>query len=103
MSTINTWDYVRIVSDKKLKGSGLTRGMTLLVAGTQLVPASKKDPHLYRLILKTMVVDGLTVLTPKEDNSNAIYLVDPRSVDKIVGEEEATLKTALEMQMSGSA
>jgi hypothetical protein len=97
---IDVWDYVRVVSDKKLKGSGLTRGMTLMVVGTQLVPASKKDPYIKRTIFNTIkVVDGEHQI-PSEKNGYMAYLIDPKSVDKVGSEEAKELNILLNKQYS---
>lgn len=85
---IKSMDYATVVSDKKLKDSGLVRGDMVLVMGTKQVPATKKDPYLFRtLVTVVKVLYGLPQI-PRNDNDYVAYLVDPRSLEKI-SEEEA--------------
>ena len=80
---IKVMDFCRVVSDKKLKGSGLVRGDIVVVAGVDNVPASRQDPYLLRTVVRVLrVVDG-EIQYPKEGNENKIYLIDPRSVEII--------------------
>lgn len=84
MVKIKSMDYVFIVSDKKLKGSGLVRGDLMLVTGTRQVPASAKDPYLSReLLLAVRVEKGGTHQIPKETNEYKVYMIDPRNVEKL--------------------
>ena len=89
---IGTWDYCYIVSDKKMKGSGLSRGDIVLVTGTKSVPATKKDPYSLRTyVIVVKVEDGLPCI-PKDDNEHRAWVVDPRNLEKV----EDEVKTGLD-------
>lgn len=90
---IKSMDYCRVVSDKKLKGSGLVRGDVVLVVGTGQVPASAKDPYLLRtLCVVARVVDDL----PQLGDGSEKLMVDPRSLEKVSEKEGKRLNKALE-------
>lgn len=94
-------DYGRVVSAKKIKGSGLSMGETVMVLGTKTVPASSKDPYITRtLVTVVKLVDDLPAI-PKQDNDYSAYLIDPRSLEKVVGDEETFLKSALKTHYGG--
>lgn len=91
-------DYATIVSDKKLKGSGLERGQEVLVTGVKPVPASKKDPYLQRILAHVIkIVDGEHQI-PSEKNDYLAYLLDPRSLEKVSDERKSELEEALRKQ-----
>lgn len=99
---INTGDYVFIVNDKKLKGSGLSRGDEAYVTGVKVAPVSAKDPYLQRIYIHVITVDrGGVHNVPKEDNDNKLYLIDPRNVEKVPEERAAFLRDALAQQYGG--
>jgi hypothetical protein len=83
MTKIQPMNYVFIVNDKKLKGSGLNRGDIMMVTGIKPVPASSKDPYLNRDILVVVKVDSNTGehLIPTEGKDHKAYLIDPRNVE----------------------
>ena len=86
---INSGDYVYIVNDKKLKGSGLDRGDVVYVTGTKVAPVSAKDPYLQRVYIHCIFVKhNGEHLVPKEDNDHVLYLIDPRNVEPL--DEEGT-------------
>ena len=94
---IKAMDYTRVVSDKKLKGSGLVRGDVLLVVGTKQVPAKRADPYLHRtLFWVARVVDGL----PLVSNEDSKFLVDPRSLEKVSDDEQKNYEQLLERKYS---
>lgn len=94
--------YVQVVSDKKLKGSGLERGDILLVTGTKLVPASRQDPYLMREILVTVYVEpNGNHHIPNSKSDYQAYLIDPRSVTKLNAELSAELNEHLVKQYGG--
>ncbi len=84
---VKNFDFCRVVSAKKLKGSGLGMGDVVMVLGTRQVPASAKDPYLYRTLVTVAKVEEGLIQIPKEDNEYKAYLVDPRSLEVIDGEE----------------
>lgn len=90
-SLIRTWDICWVISDKKLKDSGLKKGDTVLVSGTKVVPATKKDPYLQRVLCFVVKIVNDKVQIPTEKNDYMAYLVDPRNLEKV---DEKTLKWA---------
>ena len=95
-------DYVFIASEKKLRGSGLSRGDVLLVTGTRSVPASRRDPYLTReLIVCVRVNEDGEHYIPKQENEYKAYLIDPRNVDKVPDEAQAFLSGKLKEQYGG--
>ena len=95
---IGSMDFCRVVSDKKLKGSGLFMGDIVLVTGTTLVPAGKRDPYLQRTLTTVIILDGKTLLMPKDDNDEKAYLVDPRSLEKVSKEDAEIFMSYLHEQ-----
>lgn len=91
IDTINTMDFCWVLSDKKMKGSGLVRGDLVLVSGLKVVPASTKDPYLQRVLCVVILVKDDKLHLPSEDNDYKAYLVDPRNLGKV---DEDTLKWA---------
>lgn len=94
-------DFCRIVSDKKVKGSGLRMGDLVLVTGTALVPASKKDPYLQRTLTTVIRVKGDQLLMPKQDNDEMAYLLDPRSLEKVNDKDQKTFTNNIKKQFGG--
>lgn len=88
-------DYCLVVSDKKLKGSGLKRGDLVYVGAVKPAPASKKDPYLQRIFAVVFLSDVGIVRIPKENNDYKAYLVDPRSLEKLPEEEQEVLQDHL--------
>ena len=98
---LSPMDYGRVISAKKIKGSGLFMGEVVMVLGTKQVPASSKDPYITRtLVTVVKLVDDLPAI-PKQDNDYRAYLIDPRSLEKVVGDAEASLKAALKTHYGG--
>jgi hypothetical protein len=88
MKTLNTMDFARVINDKKLKGTGLSRGDTVMVMGTKPVLAKKGDPYLFRtLMVVAKYLEGI-VQVPGEGNDHKGYLVDPRSLEKVSDNEQ---------------
>lgn len=96
---INSMDYCTIVSDKRMKDSGLFRGDTVLVTGVKAAPISKNDLYLQRIFVHVVKVekDG-THLLPLETNDYKVYLVDPRNLQKVDEETTERLQDALKRQ-----
>lgn len=98
---LSPMDYGRVVSGKKLKGSGLVNGDLVMVMGAKQVPASSKDPYVTRTLFTVVkMVDNLPAI-PKQENDYVAYLIDPRSLEKVVGDEEAALKATLKTHYEG--
>lgn len=97
MNPLKTMDYCRVVSDKKLKDSGLIRGDRVLITSIKPVPAKKSDPYLQRLIVVVLKVEDDKVLVPKDGNEYKAYLVDPRNLEKVSDEERAKLEESLKL------
>jgi hypothetical protein len=95
---IENMDYARVVSAKKMKGSGLERGDVVLVTGLKPSPVVRSDPYLQRIyVLVVKVVEGEHQL-PNEDNDYKVYLVDPRNLEKVNEEEKDELTSQLHKQ-----
>lgn len=96
---IKSLDYAYIINDKDLKHVGLNRGQLVLVTGLKPAPIKKDDPYLQRIFAHIIPVDkdGLHHI-PKEDNDNMIYLVDPRSLEKVNEKTQEELEEALRHQ-----
>ena len=97
-SLIQTMDYCWVVSDKKLKDSGLTKGDMVLVTGTKVVPASRKDLYLQRVLVVVVLVKDDKVLLPNEENEHKAYLVDPRNLEKVDEEVSKCVEENLKKQ-----
>lgn len=99
---IGSMDFCRVVSAKKLKGSGLSMGDVVMVLGTKYVPASAKDPYLSRMLVTvTRLVDDLPII-PKKGDDEYVWIVDPRSLEKVNEEEmEYYTKTLEERYTNG--
>jgi len=98
---ITTMDFVLVVNDKKLVGSGLTRGQELLVVSVVQVPEKKNDPYLFREYVRCVrVVKGVAEM-PTEENGQAIYLIDPRVLAPVSDERNAELLLILEKSFEG--
>ena len=99
---IENMSYAFVVSDKKLKGSGLSRGDIVMVTGTKMVPASRQDPYLMREIVIAVYVepDG-THHIPNSKNEYKAYLIDPRSLAAADEQLSSLMKEALNKQYGG--
>ena len=95
---IKSMDFARVVSDKKLKGSGLVRGDMVMVVGTKQVPAKRSDPYLMRTVMFVAKMENDLPLVSAEDTK---FLVDPRSLEKVSDEEASRLNTILEDKYQG--
>ena len=95
---INSMDFCYVINDKKLKGSGLVRGDIVMVAGTLVVPASAKDPYLHRVLVRVILIKENKLLSDITNEEHKLYIVDPRNLEKIVGDKEEWLKTSLRTQ-----
>lgn len=80
---IKTFDFALVVSDKKLKGSGLSRGDEVLVMSSKDIATKSGDPWLKRTMLIVALVKEDKVLIPKDGNDHKAYVVDPRNLQKV--------------------
>lgn len=80
---IKAMDFCYISSDKKLKGSGLSKGEVVMVTGLKTVPVKKNDPYVQRILTVVVRVKDDKLQLPGENNDYKAYLVDPRSLTKI--------------------
>lgn len=98
MSAIEAYDYCTVVSDKKLRKFGLSRGDEVMIVGTKPTVVSADDPYTKRDYMVVVIVkDGLVQL-PKEGNEYRSYLLDPKSLEKVNDERRRELHEALEKQ-----
>lgn len=98
MKMIGTNDFCIVVSDKKLKNSGLKRGDVVMVAGVKPAPIKKSDPYLQRIFVVGLRFDGDNLQVPKEDNDFLAYLIDPRNLEKLPDEEQLILVEKINKQ-----
>ena len=97
---IESMDYCTIISDKKMKGSGLVQGDIVLITSHKDVAVSGKDPYLTRrYVLALRVVDGVHQI-PKDGNDYMSYLIDPRNIERVSEDKREELENALELQYS---
>ena len=98
MEIIKSMDYCRVITAKKMKGSGLEQGDVVLVTGTKVVPAKKTDPYLQRIyVFVIRVLEGDHQI-PSEKNGYKAWLVDPRNLEKLPLEETEQFKDSFEKQ-----
>lgn len=83
-------DFVTVVSDKKMKGSGLSNGDILMIAALKVVPASKKDLYLQRIYAVGMKMVDRLLQVPSDANEFQAYLIDPRNVQRLSDEDQQT-------------
>lgn len=95
---IKPMDFCRVVSSKKLKGSGLSMGDIVMVAGTSQVPATHKDPYLMRTLMTVLVVEGGLPIIPSEENGKVALMVDPRSLEKVSDSVQQEYENAVKAQ-----
>ena len=92
---IGNMDYATVVSDKKMKGSGLYRGDMVMVTGIKQAPEKRSDPYLTRTYVMVIKVVGDEHQLPNEKNDYQIYLVDPRNLEKVSEDEANRLRNTL--------
>jgi len=93
-------DFCYVIEDKKMKGSGLSRGDIVLVTGTRVVPAGYKDPYLQRVLVVAVKLDKKAELLqmPTETNDNKAYLIDPRNLSRVNEEDQKCFEAMIEKQ-----
>lgn len=84
-------EFGLIVSDKKLKGSGLRRGDVVYVAALKPAPMSRKDPYVQRIFALVLKAVNGVPLVPKDDNDYRAYMIDPNNLEILPDEEQLVL------------
>lgn len=79
---IEPMQFVTIISSKKMKNSGLSKGQDVFVIGSKMLPEKKSDPYLmrYYVIVAALNKEGLPII-PEENDNNFVWLVDPRNLE----------------------
>lgn len=95
---IKAMDYCIVVSDKKMRGSGLERGDILLISGLKVAPAKKSDPYLQRVYAVAIKINEGLLLVPKDNNEHKAYIVDPRNLAKLPAKEVELLEALMKEQ-----
>lgn len=98
---IRPMDYCLVVNNRKMQGSGLVRGDTVLITGTRVVPATNKDPYLQRVYVVAIKIKDGKLLVPKDDNEYEAYMIDPRNLSKVSEEVQKSLTLQMENQYGG--
>ena len=99
VESIQANDWVSLTSRKKMKDSGLSVGQVMMVVSTQPLPAKKSDPYLQRVYvvcMKHTEENGLEIPNSvKDEEGNEIetngfkaYLIDPRNLTLLDGEDQ---------------
>lgn len=100
---ITTMRFATVVSDKKLKGSGLSRGDEVWIMSTKDVAFTKKDPYLKRTLMIVAKVEQNVPLIPSDKNEYEAIVVDPRSLQLVSDEREAQLMEAVNAKYGRSS
>ena len=99
--TLQPWTFARVVSDKKLKGSGLSRGDEVFIMATKDVSFKKGDPYLLRRLMVVARIEGDKVLIPDHTTDHKAIIVDPRTLETITGDRNDELLRLLKEQYEG--
>jgi hypothetical protein len=91
MDLIMNGDFVTISTNKFFKEFGVKKGRVAYVAGHRALPMNERDPYTQRVkfIVALCSEDGHI------DTSGRHYLMDPRSLTKIVDPEALELLRAI--------
>jgi hypothetical protein len=101
---LNSFDFAKVVSDKKLKGSGIQRGEVVFISSLKQLPEKKSDPYLTRTyVLVFKLGEDDVPLVPKEENDYQAIMVDPRNLEKVSDEEQAYYMKLIEERYSGES
>lgn len=93
---IKNFDFAYVVSEKRLKESGLGLGDEVMVMSMKDVATLKTDPYLKRTyFIVAKVVDDVPQI-PTDRNEYKGYLLDPRSLEKVEEERGKHLRHKLE-------
>lgn len=104
MQPVKPMDVCRVISDKKLKGSGLERGDVLLIISETWSQATRSDPYLQRKWVKAALFkDGEVQIPNPEKNEYVAYLLDPRSLEQVSEEEKAEFDELINIQYGRSS
>ena len=88
---IKVMKFATIVSDKKLKGSGLKKGDEVMVVSMKDVAFKASDPYLKRTLAIVCKVEDNDVLIPNNENEHSAIVVDPRSLSLVTEGREKEL------------
>lgn len=99
----STTEFVRVVSDKKLREFGLSRGDILMVLAFKTAPVTKSDPYLFRkyAVVARFVENELQL--PSEGTDYKTYVVDPRNLERVTTEEQVLFEGMLGVQYGDPA
>ena len=102
MKTVKELDHCTVVSDKKLKGSGLGKGDIVMVIGTTSVQDKASDPYLKRTYVSVIKVENGVHLMPTADpdDPRKAILMDPRKLEVVSDEAHEMLNSLLTEQFS---
>lgn len=98
---LKTMEFAMVVSDKKLKEAGLTKGDEVMVMSSKDVAFKKNDPYLKRTLFIVAKIEGNDVLIPASDNDYQAVVVDPRSLQLVSPERRKELFDALNKKYNG--
>lgn len=98
---LKPWHFARVVSDKKLKGSGLSRGDEVFIMSTKDVAFKRNDPYLLRRLMIVATIVGGKVIIPSDKNEAMAVVVDPRSLEYVGKERNEELLRLLKEQYEG--
>lgn len=99
---IKTMDFGRVVSNRKLKGSGLVAGDLVMVYSLSAVQAKKADPYLQRIYVTVLKVNDDGSLPGTIGQERQGILMDPRSLEKVDEETQKQLYTTFTHQVQQS-
>ena len=85
---IKAEDFCEIVSDN-LEKDGIKRGQRVMIVGSRALPISEEDPYTQRVkFFANILIDAKTM-----EFDPRLFLLDPRSVQKLKKKEYDKLKT----------
>jgi len=91
----------RVVSDKRLKGSGLSKGDEVMIIATKDVAFKKDDPYLKRTLMVVCRIVDDEVLIPKDGTEDKAIVVDPRSLELVSKERQDDLINRFNSKYNG--
>lgn len=94
---LSTMDFALVVSDKKLREHGFSKGDEVLVIAFKPVATNPNDPYTLTNFALVAKVEGDKVLLPAEDNDNMVYTVDPRNLVAVSEDRNAELVEAIRL------
>lgn len=101
---VKVGDFCTVVSNKRLKDSGLKTGDEVYVITQRALPVKRSDPYLQRVYsVVVKVSEEGSIMLPNsegEDNGNRSIIVDPRNLEKVSEERGQQLEQKLEEDFS---